>query len=54
MKSKKKKKKLILTDTFLRHFIEYALLKWSGGTPLSMGPGVKPCGRKWFYGISNG
>ena len=26
---------------FLKHFIEYALLKGSGGTPSCMGPGEK-------------
>ena len=29
-----------LSGTFLRHFIEYALLKGSGGTPPCMGEGL--------------
>ena len=32
-------------DAFYRW---YAPLKGSGGTPPCIGPGVKPCGRKWF------
>ena len=44
--------------TFPRHFIEYTL--WggggggSGGSSPCMGPGVKPCSKKWFKDISKG
>ena len=36
------------TGAFLRYFIEYALLRGLGVFPSCIGPGVKPCGRKWF------
>ena len=36
------------SSAFLRHFIEYALLRGSGDAAPSMGPAVKPCGRNGF------
>ena len=36
-----------LPGASLGHFMEYALMRGSGGTPPCMGQEVKPCGRIW-------